>query len=221
MAGEAMMRASAAAFLIACLLVTGTGSLVAQEASAPSSVVGLGGRIEMTQHGFALTFPEDWAWARHSTLDIESLVEKLVKVTDPAFAPRQRTLLAHLEEAFPVIGFPYPEDERQGGSCSGGVLHSDVSLDAFVAGIIDHHGGADETTAGGATAANVTIPAGNAARIDIVQIAPIFGTAMDSSLYALKTDGLIYLFFCGGDGEAPDDRWFSIAETFEFLPAEE
>jgi hypothetical protein len=41
-----------------------------------------------------------------------------------------------------------------------------------------------------------------------------------SSAYSIHTSGFLYSFVCSAD-RAPLDRWLSIAETFELLPAEE
>ena len=46
--------------------------------------------------------------------------------------------------------------------------------------------------------------------------------ALDTTLYDVTSpDGWHYLMYCSAEaGYAPADRWLSIAETFEFLPAE-
>jgi len=51
------MRRLTIALLAACLLGTSTVPALAQETSPPPW---FGGRVEMPEHGFAVTIPEDW-----------------------------------------------------------------------------------------------------------------------------------------------------------------
>ena len=57
-------------------------------------------------------------------------------------------------------------------------------------------------------------PVGQAARMDVPD------EATHLSVYLLRGGNTFYWISCAGD-DPPDDRWLSIAETFEFLPAEE
>jgi hypothetical protein len=67
----------------------------------------------------------------------------------------------------------------------------------------------------GTTAEAIDLPAGVAAREPGVGQSGRSGTQ-----YRFEEDGEWFILGCYAD-DPPDDRWLSVAETFEFLPAEE
>jgi len=58
------------------------------------------------------------------------------------------------------------------------------------------------------------LPAGQAAHMDVSD------EATHLSIYLLREGNTFYRISCAGD-EPPEDRWRSIAESFEWLPEEE
>jgi hypothetical protein len=67
-----------------------------------------------------------------------------------------------------------------------------------------------------ATATALLLPVGGAIRIDLE--AP--GEGFSSATYMLTDAATFYGLMCNAS-DPPEDRWLSIAETFEFLPTEE
>jgi len=64
--------------------------------------------------------------------------------------------------------------------------------------------------------ANVDLPLGPGKRIDVML------SGGGGSEYVLAPNDVFYTFGCFVPaGDPPDDRWLSVAETFEFLPTEE
>ena len=63
---------------------------------------------------------------------------------------------------------------------------------------------------------NLDLPSGRAVRMDVVWEE---GGGLISSYYFV--DGTTWFVMnCGTSGEPPEDRWLSVAESFEFLPAD-
>ncbi len=58
---------------------------------------------------------------------------------------------------------------------------------------------------------------GEAVRIDV----EVTEEGVDSASYILTDETTFYILMCEAFPEPPEDRWLSIAETFEFLPTEE
>lgn len=212
------MKRSLMTALVVCLLGGAAVPVAAQEPS--SERVGLGGRVEMPEFGFALTYPDDWAWAQLTELDQDALVELLSAVTDPDYAEGYRPLLAELDESFPITGSPYVAGEDDGSYCGVGVVPTDLALEEAVANVVDYYGSDEDTFPGGATTADVTLPVGEAARIDYLQMEPGWTVPWQQTQYALTNGSVLYYVGCSGV-EAPDDGWLSLAETFEFLPDDE
>ena len=82
-------------------------------------------------------------------------------------------------------------------------------LDEFA----DYLAGADGLGGDAFTRTEVQVKAGRAVRLDDERTRP-------SSAY-LFTDGTRYYSVACSDPDPPQDRWLSMAETFEFLPADE
>jgi hypothetical protein len=68
-----------------------------------------------------------------------------------------------------------------------------------------------------ATSTALRLPVGDAVRIDVE-----LPEEESSAAFYLLTDGTtFYVLRCAAFSDPPEDRWLSIAETFEFLPMEE
>ena len=62
---------------------------------------------------------------------------------------------------------------------------------------------------------HVSLPAGEGAQLHCRR--PTETVTIHESFYVLKADGGYVWLWCTGDEQRPDDRWLSIAETFELL----
>jgi hypothetical protein len=202
------MRRLTIVLLAACVLGTGATPAIAQEPSPPPW---FGGRVEMPEHGFALTFPEGWTIFEPGTSDFERALARVD---------------IYREELHTVMVAGARPPGREGGPpvewCTGDTmiffaapldawfkLKEDASLEDILPLLF---GGGDDEDRPGIT--YLELPAGQAARMD----GPDEATHL--SVYLLRDGNTFYWISCAGD-DLPDDRWLSIAETFEFLPAEE
>ena len=213
------MRRLTIAFIATCLLGIGVGTAAAvAEAPAPAPV-GVGGRVEVPQLGFALTLPPEWVWVRQSPADAAAFADTLEAVMDPEDAEGYISIAGSLQGSF---GDRNPLSAKRGdvrGDVSAGedlviVLRSlpEAGIEGVVGDLVAAAEGADDVH--GLSVAPVTLPVGEVTRIDY-SLGPL-----DYSAYYL-TDGIrLYLLQLQGL-DTPEDRWLSIAETFEFLPVEE
>ncbi len=154
-----------------------------------------GGRVEVP-FGIAVTFPDDWT----------------VRWEPSIFEPEiDSDLMYNLMLAEPIT--------RTGEGCGVTVSRSSVSsldqlVDDKISARSEHQLGAP---AGGQ--AEVLLPAGRSIAIrDVVRDED--GQTIVVNPYFLRRGTTDYMLSCFGS-DPPDDRWLSIAETFEFLPADE
>jgi hypothetical protein len=175
------------------LLASGASASVAQSPSpSPTSAHH---RVEVSDAGFALTFPGDW----EIHFDSSSLASGSGAVVTGRSPGSDVTCEVYLYDT--CSGEPF-------GDCA-------AVLDEFAARMVATYE-SYEDFAGAIEQAPVASAAEYAVRIDIEWTADAaFGTS-----YVL-TDGSVHdAVLCRGS-ERPDDRWLSIAETVEFLPADE
>jgi len=213
------MRRLTITLVATCLLGIGTGPAASAEETPAPAPVGVGGRVEIPEHGFALTLPSEWVWVRQSPAEATAFAETLEAVMDPKDAEEYFYIAGSLQGSF---GDRSPLIAKRGdvrGDVSTGedlviVLRSlpEAGIEAVVGDLVAAAEGADDVT--GLVVDPLTLPVGEVTRIDY-SLGPL-----DYSVYHL-TDGIsLYLLqFQGLD--APEDRWLSIAETFEFLPVDE
>ena len=191
--------------------MTGSRAMLAQSPSPDP--VGLGGRVEVPGSGFALTFPEDWVWVRHPVPDVDAAIESLAGVMDPAEADGYRDLLALVEEAAPVVGtLGFGRD-----TCFVQVWEWDLSSGDLAARMVARFQAEDAYT--GVTSTEVMTGAGETIRIDYRYSSPDASTEQAQYVFAHGPTGLVHVLLCAAD-DPPEDRWLSIAETFEFLAEE-
>jgi hypothetical protein len=183
--------------------------------SPPPDPVGFGGRVEVPQAGFALTFPEDWVWMRHPLPDVDAAVEALAGVMEPAEADGYRDLLAMVSEAAPVVGtLGFGRD-----TCWVQVREWGQSLSDLAAMMQEWYEAEEGYT--GVTSTGVTTRAGETIRIDYRFSNEDASTEQTQYLYAQGPEGLVvHTLTCAAE-DPPEDRWLSIAETFEFLSEQE
>ncbi len=212
-----MPRTVVASLLTAALLGVGAiGRATAQESE--QSPVGMGGRVEVPDVGFALTFPDEWVYIFPSAEDTSAVLDSVTE-TVPDLAP---VIEAALQQgvAFSLIAFG-GSDEASGftencnviAAASGG-----VTLDVAVASEVASYGQLGEQLSSGPDVTMVELPAGRAAQVDYSLQLPAYETQHVAYYF---TDGsTFYVLTCTGV-ERPEDDWQSIAQTFEFVPAAE
>jgi hypothetical protein len=211
------MRRLTTVLLAACLMSVSAGVASAQTPSPTPDIVGIGGRLALPESGFALTYPDDWVWVRYSSEDFDTVMAQLADLTSPEFVAEHEDGFSKVDPDMPLLGGGLD----QGGGCGVVVLQpTGLTLDAAAADLIARMEAQPDTFPAGATVTDVALPAGQAKRIDGRQVAEGLHAPTDFSLH-LATDGSrFYLIRCAAV-DPPDDAWLSVAETFEFLPAEE
>jgi len=198
------MRRLIIALTATCLLGIGAGSAAAVAETPPPAPVGVGGRVEVPGHGFALTLSPEWVWVRQSPADAAAFADTLEAVMDPEDAEEYISIAGSLQGSF---------GDRNPLIAKRGDVRGDVAgIEGVVGDLVAAAEGADDGT--GLSVDPVTLPVGEITRIDY-SLGPldysVYYLTDGSDLYSLQLNGL----------DAPEDRWLSIAETFEFLPVEE
>ena len=154
----------------------------------------LNGRVEVPDHGFAVTFPDDW--------DVNPLGAPDYGEADPALGPSSV-----------LYAWDGPSDDDEATRCDIWVDASTrppLTLAAYAQQRIR-----DFDIAG--DYASVELPAGRGMRTTFTYD---YDFVLGHTEYILAADDVFYTFACIGE-DPPDDHWLSIAETFEFLPMEE
>lgn len=159
--------------------------------SATPSPVGAGRRIEVPEHGFALTYPDDWTVQEWSVEDVEAVFG----LDEPS---------AGVSLALTVSG------PGRAGDC--GVMVDDPTVraePALLATFADatHEFLLRDSTVDGVERERLDLPAGPAWRFDHLAD----GTPV--SAYLRGGRRVSYVVTCSAE-DPPEDRWLSIAETF-------
>ena len=187
------------------------GSIEVLPPSSPASTPRTpehGGRVAVAEAGFALTFPEGWTIFEPGTSDFERALARVDiyrEELDAAIAAGARP--------------PGREGGLPGEWCTvDTMIFPFAPLDAWIKWKVDASledilsllfVGGDDADQPGIT--YLELPAGQAARMDVSD------EATHLSIYLLRDGNTFYRISCAGD-DPPDDRWLSIAETFEFPP---
>jgi len=188
-------------------------------AQEPSPPPWFGGRVEMPEHGFAVTLPDDWV-TYAPTADIASQVEAMSEFYDPALWFVVEGVLRDKLDAVASRDVQlYSEAPKSNaGRCildatpvSAATAH--VAADHMYASYVDDPAARDVEPP-----LRVDLPAGAAylVRMSLRQVS--LDPWSPSSIYALPMGEGVLLLFCQGISQ---DDWLSIAETIEFLPEEE
>ncbi|MEA2026469.1 MAG: hypothetical protein U9O18_07240, partial [Chloroflexota bacterium] len=163
------------------------------------------GRVDVPEAGITVTFPVDW------TVDIVNESSSI-----PAVSDGTNTTL----ETWRVLDASAPDgrSERCGVDRYGtDELTADGFVGRFQSWIEDAWGDSVEVS-------TVNLPSGDSVRVQVVV------KTSDASTFSPVAHHMDFYLFDGGDGafvlscygeDPPDDDWLSIAETLEFLPAEE
>ena len=185
------MRRPIGVVLAVCLLGLSAGPAVVAQSPSPDSV-GVGKRVEVPEMGFAATFPEGWI--------VESQPSGEAHVVSPDGSTECLPTGERVDE---------PIDDPAAALDQVAVIFPNFSDDG-PAPIIE--------------TSEIELPAGRAIRFVLDQaLIPNSveeGYARYTTYYILINDFGLLFFLCW-DPERPDDDWLSIAETIEFLPAEE
>ena len=209
--------------LLAGLLVLSLGSGVVAQPS-PEPPPWFGGRVEMPEHGFAVTVPDGWV-AFDLAADLGRQVDAALERSDPGVAALYgdgQALRASLDNA--DTDDLVMADLAAGPSCAVGVWPT-LGVDVRDYAEFIHDDWVDrfdgfEVDVGPPVA--VDIPAGPAFVMDITL--PDTGQERGRVIAKGWVDGgdrnTRLSLNCFG-GARPEDDWLSIAETIEFLPAEE
>jgi len=220
--------------LLACCLASLVASPVVAEEPSPAPPPWFGGRVEIPEHGYAVTIPEDWA-AFDMTADDETQTQVISRVFGAALQDLMPSELAAMraigaKSAFLVAGgFDAAGDwvleatVESRNSC----LVSSVGIPGPLAiGQLEEAAAAFQemlATAGAgdplaSTPTVVDLLAGTTIAVDLsyeLDHGPVSGT-----VYLVASDQTLLFTICGAP-DPPDDRWLSIAESIEFLPEEE
>jgi hypothetical protein len=186
------------------------------QAQAPSDPPSFGGRVEVTEHGVAVTFPQSWL-AFDLTGDIDARVADIEAARGNAFRGGRAAAVQELSRlAERRVAYAYSPD---GTSCELRILSArrvDLLDPAYVA-ELDAALGAEPAIKGYTGAAPVDLPGGPALRYAWEQLGVGPGGA-DVPHVGYMVDGGAHgaVLTCEGPAE-PGDGWASIAETIEFI----
>lgn len=196
-----------------------------QQPSPSTNLVRVGGRVMLPEHGLAVTFPPQWVWVHYTGQDVEWTVDRVADLKGRSFATQTRHLFEDPILEAPVFATPGPDQW-----CTLFVYPTNLTLDAMAANDRRAFGDAEDAdfgqpgsdvTAPDVTFTDVSLPAGAAYRIDWA-LADTTGVRLAASDYTIKRDGTAVVFGCATEGEMPpEDRWLSIADSIEFLPADD
>lgn len=205
-----MRRTTVAFMVLASVAIPATS--VAQEAS-PDDAVGIGGRVEVPEAGYALTLPPDWLHIRPTRADMDVILAQVETIV-PDLGPAVEAALAG-GLGLSLIAFG---DDNEGlpGSCT--VLDRAAdgrSVDAIAAEEVTKLGALAEIIVSGPEVALIELPAGRTARLDVGLRLPEI--EVESSTYILVDRDWIHVLTCTDDVR-PDDAWAGIVETFEPVP---
>jgi hypothetical protein len=213
-----------AALLGMCVLLAGTTAASAQEHTPPPW---FGGRVEMPD--FALTMPDDWV-AFDVDRDLDAQAESFARLVNEASGGCDtlsceadvKQELQDEEETVRVMAFHVPDDWASGPAddvdeCR---VHGpgSVGSDRFgeLAGIL--HDVFEQSD----TVDSVELPralSGNDGSDYQFDFSALEGEVV-GTVHVIGGDGKFAWISCEGEA-LPADRWRSIVETFEFLPADE
>jgi hypothetical protein len=209
--------------LINILSLTGMAAgVVDAQSPSPEPPPWFGGRVEMPEHGFAVTVPDGWA-AFASSGDPVEQARNAAALIDPGASEEGIDLLAQALRARQLAGGPLWMYELEAGSltlpmwgCTVGVDPGGSVVPRDAAGLTHARLSSTDGVEGLTPVESLALPAGPAARFS-------FRLSLDGLSYATYVgsgESSFFLFACSAE-TPPDDLWLSLAETFEFLPAEE
>lgn len=211
------MSRRAMTFALAITMLGGAGGPAVAQGFEPD-VAGIGGRVEVVDSGYALTVPDEWVYVFPTAADASVILEAAGE-----FAPELSSTIANaLAQG---VGFSLlilgDVDVERGFTENCNVIDSQaqgISLAMVAAAEAAAAEGFGDLLASSPQITMLQLPAGEAARVDYSLAFPQFETL--HAVYYFIDEPDVYSLTCTAL-ERPDDDWLSIAETFEFLPADE
>ena len=198
--------------LLAVLLVLALGSGALAQSPSPEPPPWFEGRVEMPEHGFAITVPDGMV-----AIDPRGDEEAQWRIAEEAASgwlipPSDGPVL---QDLYLAAGPGAAPQTRQ---------YCGISMSAV--GNLDQALGAGEDLMSRAVAGEeVPIDVRDARMLEVSAGAAVVwyhGDSWHRATYFVVRDDRTIVFDCWTEGPGlPDDDWLSIAETIEFLPAEE
>ena len=210
MTGNALVTLSLGIFLGVGTL----GSSVAQD-------IGYGGRVEVPDSGVALTLPDDWVYLFPTPEMLDYMFGYVEEMEDDPLVHDQGELVQD-EVGLTLLTYgPARAGSEIPETCTLATLApadfpGPEALGLWVA--MELTAFATDEPAQRPSVDYVDLPVGRVARLDFDT--DDWAGQASTSCYLVPGDDSQHWLSCVG-AERPADRWLSIAETFEFLPAEE
>jgi hypothetical protein len=198
--------------LICALFATATGSATAAQESEPPGF-GLGGRAMVPEAGFAITFPDDWAYVRPAASNhdpVGGIDPGLVSVLKSVADDTGVVLLATP---------PFAPSDGFAENCNVAVTFEldGESLESIADQTLSFYGVVLDITSG-PELSMLDFPVGDVARIDMTHLSE--GQEIVQTQWLYYDGHTEHALTCTDNLEHPDGAWRSIAEAFEYLPAE-
>jgi hypothetical protein len=151
---------------------------------------------------FGITFPDHWTVRQLTAEEVHSMFRVFPRHERPLLRARLLAERPDGEESCRVVDRSAAEAVRSEARSIEETMAADIAASqaASTHAVVD--------------SAILDLPAGRAGRVDV-----LVGGSVAISWYHL-TDGRSWFYLQCGAREPPDDRWLSIAESFELLPLE-
>ena len=208
--GAHTMRRSGTVLLASCLVFGGPGITVAE--APPDELLGTGGHVRLPEHGFALSVPDDWIWARMAEPIPDELVELMAQWSESL-----------VEHGVLLLTPAVPLDDSRPEICvvasfpntSPSVTTQEL-VDAMTGPDLADRRGEGFIEASEPVVEWLDLPVGSTPRVDMTRRRPTEQTPAASSTYFFADALTVHSLICTDDA-LPDDHWRSIAESFELL----
>jgi hypothetical protein len=212
-----MIKRLSVSLVAASLLSLSVGvASFAQEPGEPA--IGIGGRVEVPDMGYALTAPDGWVSIHPSGDDADAIIEALNEIDPDLAATTESALAGGVSFSFLSFGgFDAETGFRENCNVIDYAtegLPLEVMLEADVASF----GDMGDQLASGPEVMILELPAGQIPRLSYGLQYPDLETAHAAYYFS---DGLTNHLLTCTSLERPEDDWLSVAETFEFLAPQE
>lgn len=189
---------------MAAAAVLCTGSAAQAQSPSPEPPPWFGGRVELPEHGFAVTVP-DGAVAYDMTGDLERQLRVVVPDASDGDIAGWSSMMRERMRGQLVLAI---EDSSSCGFVVGPTIGADLASE--VDGFYERQA-ADGNVVHLETPRVVELPAADALVVS-------HGRAGEEATFYLgEKDGMVFDIWCAG-AERPEDDWLSIAASFEWLP---
>jgi hypothetical protein len=176
----------------------------------------------MQNRDFALDLPEGWVGI-DTAADLDMQLASAAVSFDPVQCGQcEETLYVGLTRMVAARVNLVIIDPMTASACGVGLgdNRTDTALDVLADALFEAYS-ADPRATEVTPPVEIDLPGGDAFRIGMRMAEPTAeGQYLPSTVYVMLADDRYLLASCSAY-QRPDDDWLSIAETFEFLPAEE